>query len=287
MKKRILLFTAIAGLGYVTLTSYDNGAANSGGLNRTGAKATLTTCGGSGCHGTGTSTTVTITVDTATTSTAVTQYTPGKLYTIKIHGTGTSAQPQYGFQFASVKGSGASQTQAGTASSLPTNVRTSSLSGLSIIEHSAPLVAATAGTYDVSFQWTAPVAGTGNVTMYCTLNAVNGDDVENSADISGNTSVVLSERVPLAVAAITNNISVTAYPNPMTNNLNLLMDHADAGTYKMQAFDMNGRIVATDNIVVNGANSTTHINTGAWAIGAYHISLQKDGFSKTVRVVKN
>jgi len=286
MKKQILLFTAIAGIGYLTLSSYDNGAAL-GGQNRSGAKSALTNCGGSGCHGTGTSTTVTLEVDTATTTTAVTAYTPGKLYTIKIHGTNTSSLPKFGFQFASVKGTGTSQTQAGTASSLPTNVASHASSGLNFIEHTAILPGTSAGVYDISFQWTAPAVGTGNVNLYCTLNAVDGFDNANAADISGNVFVVLTERtVSSSVGNISNNADVIAFPNPLTTNLNVQLNNAEPGAYSLQVFDINGRRIDNENIIIAGTTQTAKINTSNWPLGVYNVVLQRDSFRKTVSVVK-
>ncbi len=287
MKKRILLFTAVAGFAYVTLTSYDDGPALHS-QNRTGAKNSVTNCNAGGCHSSAAGTTVTIEVDTATTSTPVTSYAPGKLYTIKIHGTNTGALPKFGFQFASVKGTGSGQTQAGVASSLPANVASHSFSALNFIEHSAPLTAATAGTYDVSFQWTAPAAGTGNVSLYCTLNAVNGNGNEDAGDQAGNVSVVLTEQLPpTGVSTVRNEAMVTAYPNPATTDLTITMAGASNGNYALNVYDLNGKTIAQQTVSVNDALLEAKLNTSAWATGMYVVVLQKDGVSSVVRVVKN
>ena len=281
MKKSILLFTAIAGMGYVILTSEAGGPALSGNF-RTGAKGTSTTCGAAGCHGTGTGPTVTITVDSGTTLTPVTHYKPGMAYTIKIHGAG-STNPKFGFQFASVSGTGTSQVQAGTASGLPTNVAIHTPSTLSFVEQTATLTGTSAGVYDVSFTWTAPTPAVGPITLYCTLNAVNGNASEDNADVSGNTSVTLAPVVSTSVPNVTGNIGVTAFPNPVVNTLNLQLDNA--GNYAVEVFNLNGKVIARENITVSGGNQAA-INTSNWAKGTYMVSVAKDGDRKVIAVVK-
>lgn len=286
MKKRLFLLTAVAGLAYVTLTSNTTGPAVGSAGNVTGAKGTPTSCGSGSCHGTTAGPTVTITVDSLTTSTAVTHYVPGKLYTIKIHGAGSS-NSWFGFEFASVSGTGTSQAQAGTASSFPANVGADVFSGLSLVEQHLALAATSAGVYDVSFQWTAPTVGVGNITLYCTLNSVNHDGNQNAADVSGNVSVVLGqEAAPTAVASVAENMSINAYPNPAINSLNLQFDNTQPGTYTLQVFNLNGKCVATDNVEVNGMNSIKNINTANWVPGMYQVVVAKDGINKVIPVVK-
>ena len=293
MKKRILLLTAVAGMCYVVFTSESGGPAYygaSGGGNRTGAKASVTNCGGSNgavsCHGTGTSTTVTITIDSGSTTTATTHYKPGLSYTIKIHGNNTALNPDFGFEFAAVSGTGATQVQAGTFSGLATSVSNDSYLGLNFIEHNHVLVGSPAGTYDQSFTWTAPSTSVGNITLYCTLNAVNGNAVADAGDISGNTSVILTPINTTETASIIENISIKAFPNPVTNNLNLQLDNAQPGTYSLQVFNLNGSAFLNQTIEVNSVSQATGINTSDWAPGLYSVVVEKDGSRKTTMVVK-
>ncbi len=289
MKKRILLFTAVTGIAYLTLSSYKSGPGLNG-ENRTGAKNSTTNCGGGGCHGgNSANTTVSITVDSAATV-PVTGYVPGMTYTIVINGANTSSLPKFGYQFAAVQGTGAGQTNAGTfGAAMPTGVRhtTQAQSGiLDFIENKQAITAATAGVYTSSFTWTAPAAGTGNVTMYCTLNAVDGNGSENSADKSGNTSVVLTEQLPTSTANVTNEIAVKAYPNPAINELNIDVNNAAHGAYHLSVIDMEGRKVA-DRIVNIGSDSYhIYLSTSAWARGAYFVHLTNGRDMRVIPVVK-
>lgn len=283
MKKRLLLFTAVAAMGYVTLSSSSSSPATNMSIgNRTGAKGTTATCGGGSCHGTGAGTTVSITVDSAG-GVPTTRYVPGMSYTVKIHGVRTgSTFTEFGFQFASVSGTGSAQVQAGTASALPTGVASHTASSLNIIEHnSAPLVG-TAGSYHVQFTWTAPSTAVGNITLYTVLNAVSGEGSADNTDLSGNTSVTLTPILtPSSVANLANSIGVVAYPNPVTNILNLQAEKA--GVYNVHVYDLNGRTISAEQMTING---TASVNTSNWATGLYMIMLELDGSRQIISVVK-
>ena len=186
MKRGLLIVLSLSAV-YLVTSSYSSGPGLNG-LNRTGSQGTIAGCG-NGCHTSSSNTLVTITVDSAGTS--LTHYTPGITYTIKIHGTNSANQPAFGFQFSAAKGVGNAQTQAGTFSGLPTNVHTATVNGMTLVEHGDQL-AGSGGTYNVSFQWTAPAAGTGTVSMYAALNAVNNNNSDNG-DQFNTTSVTISE----------------------------------------------------------------------------------------------
>lgn len=288
MKKRILLLTVMAAFSFVIFTSEDSGPALFGN-NRSGAKASIVTCGtlGAGCHGgTSSATSVTITVDSS--AIPVTQYVGGQTYTVNITGTNTSNLPKFGFQYAVVSGNGPTQVQAGSNSYFPTNVTIHTFNNLHFVEHSSPLSISQNNTYDVSFQWTAPAAGTGTVTMYCTLNAVNGNDVADAEDQSNNTNVTLGEETisPSAVSNVLSSMEIKAYPNPATGNFNLQLGNANTGNYVLAIYDVTGRIINTEQVVVNSTNYTKTIDTHSWTPGMYQIAIVKDGNQRVVTVVK-
>jgi len=282
MKKRILLFTLSAGFGFFALTSYVNGPALTGNLNLTGVNGGSTSCGGGGCHGgTSAATTVSIVVDTLGGG-AVTKYKPGGSYTVVITGNNTSSLPEFGYQFAAVSGTSPSQVAAGTPTA-PTNSHVKTLGAIKIVEHSTVL-SATTGSYRLSIPWTAPAAGTGTVTMYCTINAVDGLGGPDAADKNGNTSITLSEGY-VGVPELANNIEITAFPNPTTSTLNLKMGNA-IGTYAVNVLDMTGRKVYTSIINASGATTQTAINCSSWAKGNYAVQISQDGAQRVVPVVK-
>lgn len=269
MKKKALLFILVAGMGYVTLSSSSGGP----GGNLTGARGSSPSCGS--CHGGGSGApTLNIRVDTAG-GVEVTKYTPGKTYTVTVTGSHPSLT-KFGFQYTAVSGTGGAQINAGTLTALPSQTATHTASTLTILEHTSTIN----GPLSKSFTWTAPATGVGNVTMYLTVNAVNGNGSDNG-DISGNMNKVLAQYpVVTEVANVNNDINITAFPNPATNTLNIQAANI-FGNYNVEAFDFTGRSVL--NTTVNGIAS---INTSNWAPGVYNVVVTGETGHKAIQVVK-
>ena len=222
MKKRNVTLFLIAGISSLALMSYKTGPALNG-YDCTGAETGLgnpTGCSGASCHGTSATTGIAIAIEVDSTGgVPVTQYAPGLTYTIKITGTNNTANilPKYGFQVCAIKGTVAAPTpvNAGTLQSagLPAGVAYRPASPgnyvANIVEHSSPLNPATGTggngtTYVQSFTWTAPAAGTGSVSVWAVLNAVNNDNNNSNADKWNTNHVALTEIVvagPAPVAA--------------------------------------------------------------------------------------
>lgn len=273
MKKKALLFSLIAGMGYVILSSSSSGPINGGAGNLTGAKGSTASCGG--CHSGGSGTpTLNIRVDTAG-GVEVTKYTPGKTYTVTVTGSHSSLT-NFGFQYTAVSGTGAAQINAGTFSALASQTASRTASSLNIIEHTSTI----SGSLSKSFTWTAPATAVGNVTMYLTVNAVNGNG-NTGGDISGSVNKVLTAyAAPSTVADITNEISINAFPNPTTSVLNIQATNI-FGNYNVEAFDFMGRSVM--NTTVNGIAT---ISTANWAAGVYNVVVTGETGRKTIQVVK-
>lgn len=283
MKKNFLLFTVAAGIGYLAFSSYQTGpAANL--QNRTGAKGSSTTCGDGGCHGTATGqVTPAIRVDSVG-NVPVSGYISGMTYTVTVTASNSSSLTHYGFQYAAVYGTGGSQAQAGTFGSIPTQVAQHSLSSLNFIEQTAAISGA---TLSKSFTWTAPAASvtTDTVTMYLTVNAVNGNGSEDNSDVSGNVSKKLKHYVPASsVASIAADFGAKVYPNPVADHLNLQLQNA--GSYTISVFDMTGRNMASQIANITSLAQVTSINTSAFAPGMYVLSVEKDGSRQVVTFVK-
>lgn len=275
MKKRALLFTLIAGMSYVIFSSNASGPAGFGTGNRTGAKASTANCSSGGCHSGGSGApTMNIRVDSVG-GVEITKYTPGKTYTVTVTGSHTSLT-KFGFQCAVVSGTGASQVNVGAISAPPSQTAVHTASSLNILEHTSAIT----GTLSKSFTWTAPATDVGNVTMYLTVNAVNGTG-STDGDISGNMNKVFAAyAAPSAVANVTNDISIKAFPNPTTDVLNIQATNI-LGNYSVQAFDFAGRSVL--NATVNGIAT---ISTANWAPGIYNVVVTGENGRKTLQVVK-
>jgi hypothetical protein len=279
MKKKFLLFSLSAVTLGATLMSDSSGPAQ-GSNNRTGVNGSTTNCGG-GCHGgNSANTTATIRVD-STGGVAVTKYVAGMTYTVTVTGSHTTLT-KYGFQFATVSGSGTSQVQAGTyGATLPSQVAKHVLSSISFIEQSSTIT----GPLSKSFTWTAPASSVGDIKMYLTVNAVNGNGSADGSDFSGNTSKTLTFYTPpTSVADVTGKISVNAFPNPVMNELNLQMGNAYSN-YSVQVYDITGRNIMNTEIAASATGSAT-INTSNWIQGLYKVVVSNNNGSEVISVVK-
>jgi hypothetical protein len=253
MKKKIILIPLLGAMLYTLLSSYSAGPGLSG-LERTGASGTIG-CGGGGCHSTGATASTTLSLQLYSGITPVPAYVAGGSYTIRITGTQTSSTlvlSHFGFQVAVVKST--TTTNAGTLSAVAGKHLTT-VSGINLVEHSSSTLATTGTggsgtTYVVNIPWTAPVAGTGNVTIFSVLNAVNGPSGADPGDKWNNTSVVIPESV--TVPAITG--TMTACVGATTT----LSDAAPGGTWSSGSPSI-ATVVAGTGVVTGVAAGTAVI----------------------------
>ncbi|HTB08007.1 MAG TPA: T9SS type A sorting domain-containing protein [Bacteroidia bacterium] len=266
MKKKslLILFTAIA--CSILISGYHTGPAANG-YDCTGAETGLGNfkgCGGTGgCHSTTATTGITLTVVLDSAGKPTTHYTGGKAYTIVITGTNTTTNslPKFGFQIGCIKGSVAATTPTneGTfGSPYPTNTHFSGPSSgnyvLNIVEHSTQL-SPSSGTggngtvYQETINWTAPAKGTGAVSLWAVLNAVNNNGSADKNDLWNATNVTINEwTITTGVDEVAENtLNLSVYPNPAkystTLNYNLTGDApVQVGMYNMagqKIYDMN------------------------------------------------
>jgi hypothetical protein len=290
-----LLFSAVILLGYVSFSSSSAGGEANSGADATGAEGAT---GGCSCHRATATSTIGISIVLDSVGHAVTKYKGGKTYSIKLTGTNnsTNSLPKHGFQIAVIKGATASATcmDAGTLTATHTPGQlTAPASGFNpetIFEHSSaqPAATGTGGTgttYVDTIVWTAPAAGTGTVSIWACINAVNGTGNSNG-DYWNNGSVTITEETSTSVAALSDDIQINAYPNPVVNSLQVKMNNAATGAYTLNVFDMSGRKLISQNVEVSSSNYVTSINTSNWAIGMYGLQIIKDGAQRVINIVK-
>ena len=301
MKKRILLFTATLGMAYMIFSSHAAGPAHAG-YDCTGAETANTAfgnptgCSTTHCHAAAATTSIGVAIELDSAGVATTHYKGGGTYTVKITGTPTgTSNTKYGFQLNALKGTASSTTNvdAGTwaTTGLPAGTQCTpagftTFTTLTCMEHSSALTM-TGSTFTEAFTWTAPVTGTGAISFWGAANFVNGNALADASDVWNTNMVIINEwPATSSVPNVMPNISLNAFPNPVSNNLSLQMDNTQAGTYTLQAFDMKGRVITTENIEVNGTSHTSNINTSNWLPGTYQVVVGKDGFNKVIPVIK-
>jgi hypothetical protein len=260
MKKITLL--AIAGTAltaYIFLCGYKEGPALYSGWECTGAETDNTNpagCySGGSCHSSAATPGITLSLVLDSAGKATTQYVPGMSYKIVLTGvnTTTNSLPTHGFQIAAITGTtpvAATGFDAGTFPG-PFAPNThyappATYFDVGTVEHGIQLapVSGTGGTgtvYADTVIWTAPTSGTGTISIWAALNAVNNNGVADRGDLWNTMHIVISES-PSGIASITDNNTAKVYPNPFSLNTTFLLP-TEVSTGMLSLYDITGREV--------------------------------------------
>ncbi|MCB0515933.1 MAG: choice-of-anchor V domain-containing protein [Chitinophagales bacterium] len=206
----------------ILLPSRRNGLATVNGDGGVGAPGDGTTC--IACHSSnGTyNTSISFNIYEENTTTPITAYTAGSTYDILFVTTANGGTPAgYGFQLLALENAG--NTNAGSWSSWSSNVKQASTgSGASLryyIEHGVGNTYSIPGSYTV--KWTAPVAGTGDVTFYYGGNSVNGNNNTSGDDAALGSTIISENLCPsnLTLVSPSDNITDTSIEIPAASTI--------------------------------------------------------------------
>lgn len=297
MKKSVLLITAASAIGWLTLSSYKDGPGVHG-LNRTGGPGSGgLTCSEAGCHGPASPSTKLNWVEMKNKSTGevVGKYVPGQTYEVSFSCMlipPPTTNYKIGFQIMALKAS--DNTSAGILAPNTTNpgnpinpgtAHVAPVGGRSILEHSTPIDILN-NAMSITFDWTAPAAGTGDVTFYAIVNAVNGNDLADNDDMPSSPLSVTIPEQGLSVAELDANIRLNAYPNPSMSNMTLSFEDATPGQYDINVMDLNGRAIYNQSVQISSSSARQVIPASQWASGMYLLRVSKEGAQRTMTIVK-
>lgn len=283
MRRSVLLFSAMSGIIYLSLTSYQSGPASGGQGNRT-TSGSNATCGG-GCHGVNnTNTSIAIKLMEGATQVTNGKYKPNTLYTVTLSATNTISLPaKYGFQLTAVKGTG---TQAGTlTASGSLHTSTAGTGGLTVVEQSSAISATNGSATTPSFSWLSPATTSGNVTFHVIMNAVNGNNNADASDHASTANFSFAEQ-SLSVDDISASMIITAYPNPVKDRLNIKLEHGEKGRYTVAIFDLKGTWVNKQVMVADDNSEELLFETGSLSPGLYLVQITKGSGTRMITVRK-
>lgn len=136
-----------------------------------------------------------------------------------------------------------------------------------------------------SFDWIAPEAGTGDVTLYAAFNAANGNG-GTSGDVIYKTSMDLNEDVSISVASnFDDEATAKVFPNPFTTNFQVNISGSRTSVSKLEVFNFIGKLIYSQDSFVNSDNilvSANELNTGIYYVVVYF----DDNTRITKRIVK-
>jgi hypothetical protein len=189
-----VLFFIISSISFNNAHSYSTGAPGA----KTGSPGDGATC--TNCH----SGTASPQTNWITSNVPASGYVPGTTYTFTATATFTGCT-KFGFEISPQNASG---TLLGTLIATNTTETQLIASSKYITHTSGGTSVVTTGTKSWSFDWTAPIAGTGAVTFYGAFNATNSSGT-NSGDNIYNSNLIVAEcAVPIAPATITGTAAV-------------------------------------------------------------------------------
>jgi hypothetical protein len=213
----------------------------------------------------------------------VTQYIPGPLYTARVTINTLTGNPlRWGFQMSALKDTGNIDLD-GFSDMNPNNykIATVNSTGRTYAEHDNSSM-----TNVFNVRWTAPMAGTGNVTFYAAGNAVNNNG-QNTGDGASFSNLKLTEG---SVSSTQNpdaeRVGLRVWPNPVAAEANLTVVLPQAGDYRLAVHDLSGRLIWESNQTLPAGENNLVIPATHWDAGIYFASLLGNGISANVKVVK-
>lgn len=278
MKKSVrisFLFILFGMASSLILSSSSNGRAFAANSGNTGAPGESQTC--RSCHGTGFGATVNLVVKNSN-GFPVTEYVPNTTYTVEASVNNSSGTPQrYGFQMVSLLSGNAAYNAWSNPSS---NTRIANAGGRSYAEHAGKSVSNT-----FTADWTAPAAGSGTVSFYMGGAAVNNNG--NTLGDGGNTTFFqLTEGQSTSVEENANNWKFSTYPNPVVDQLNVILEGEKQGNVQILIRDAFGKKVLSEQRTMGGYGSLS-FDLSDFENGIYFLQIFHEGrniSSKTIVV---
>jgi hypothetical protein len=206
----------------------------------------------------------------------VTTYVPGMNYQLEVVVNTQTAASRYGFQAVALTGN--ANTQAGSFSTA-TGIRVTPINNRQYAEQA---VKSSSNTFRTP--WTAPSAGSGDVRFYAAGLATN-----NNGGTSGDATASLS--TPLTITELTSsnsevnraNFVIKAFPNPVTEQLNITLEGHNSFSAQVNLYDANGRLVQAERRLIAPGQSSWMMDVQWLAAGVYWLEIN-DGVDNAVRL---
>ena len=231
----------------------------------TGSPSDGSDCSNSSCHANGPATHVT---NMFTSDIPISGYIPGITYNITVTLTGSGSNTS-GFEASPQNATGTllGTLIAGTGSQLVGSEK--------YVTHSAE---STTGTW--TFQWMAPIKGTGDVTFYGAGALAFIQTVVSS--------IVIHENTGVGIENVKNEIeTVNVYPNPVFENLNISYSLNKESNILIQMFDMNGKLVNTlvNEYLISGKYTKVFTIDNRLEKGIYFVRINKENTSLIKKII--
>lgn len=284
-KTKISISIFAVAIGSVLISEYTSPAVgNATGVTQAAAgdpKSGGATCAKSGCHVNTPAIPVTSLTGIITSTVPVAGYTPGSTYTFTV----TFNRPGHtklGFEISPQDVSGNFLGTLIATDAVNTKLTNVFIAGSGMVtgKYITHSNSTSGGIW--SFDWTAPVAGTGDVTFYGAFNAADGNNAVSGDSIFTSTLLV-SEDVASGIEDLENSLNtISIYPNPITGNFIVSNNLNAAGSLTISISDIRGVLVKQ----VQNAVAYQPIDISDLADGVYFLRIQTSEGELIKKIVK-
>ncbi len=241
----------------------------------TGSPFDNKTCARSQCH----NTTATPLTGLITSTVPPSGYVPGTTYTITCS-CSQSGINKWGFQVSPMNASG---MLLGTP--VITNALSTKIVSGKYITHTASGTAGT-GSKTWSFNWVAPLSGTGNVTFYGAFNFANGNG-NSSGDLIHTSSLTLPENTTGISETPVMASSFRISQNPFREYLEVSLELTKAETVLLSLLDGSGkRYFSQEQQELPPGKQLLRMETGNLAPGIYWVLVQTGQDTRLLKALK-
>lgn len=252
------------------LISNSSGRGTASGQGATGAPGDGLTCANSNCHGSAGPFAPDLQITLVKDGEEVTEYRPGETYSMFIAVEASVGSPtRYGFQMTAV--TDADNSGAGAFSDLSGNAKALTLNGRTYLEHKGP------SNLDIfSATWTAPEAGTGDVTVFAAGIAANGNG--GSSGDSGVIGSMAFTELDLSSIKVLTADEMSFSPNPAMDIIKVDTKLNQSMVYNV--LSMSGAKVASGYVENNAIDISNLTN------GLYIVTVSGEGFIYRQKIYK-
>jgi hypothetical protein len=209
---------------------------------------------------------------TSITSTVLSSgYVPGQTYTI----TGTVSEvgiSSFGFEITAEKDADDSKT--GTL--IVTNTTNTKIVGGTAVTQK-PVGVTGVGSKSWAFNWTAPVAGTGDVTFYGAFNAGNSNGAAAGDYIYTATPLSVSEDLSVGLVENLNAVTILIFPNPVKTSFEI------STTKKIDDLVIYNLV---GKRMINVRQDVNSFDTSALDAGIYFVQIKSEGKVMIKKIIK-
>ncbi|MEO7175437.1 MAG: fibronectin type III domain-containing protein [Saprospiraceae bacterium] len=99
-------------------------------------------------------------------------------------------------------------------------------------------------------------------------------------------NITQSGNLPSGILVSETDLSVSAYPNPMTAYLTIDISNAEAGKLNVEVFNILGQLIRTEEFDILGGQNQVALNTSDYTSGLYHMVVKQANKSATIKVMK-